>query len=65
MADFEHPMGGWDMKKMSDALTATMELVAEQALVIEAMKVQIREMAFIEPPLQNVTFLPRNRRGSP
>lgn len=55
-------MGGWDMQKMSDALVATMELVAEQALAIEALKVQISEVNFISPP-PVVHYEPRNRRS--
>lgn len=63
MTDFEHPMGGWDMKKMSEALAATMELVAEQALAIEAMQAQLANVALI-PPAPVGVYVPRNRRIS-
>jgi len=59
--DFEHPAGGWDVKAMAEALSEALDLIAEQAVKIEALKVQIAEVALI-PPAPIGTYVPRNRR---
>lgn len=54
-------MGGWDMKAMAEALSVTMDIVAEQGLTIEALKVQLANVALI-PPAPAGAYVPRNRR---